>query len=150
MEPGDLIPYFDLSSIRGEEISWWDFKQKKNLVILFFDPEKDVAVLKTIAQEYLRFKELNTEILAIAMGDEDEAERISETLKLPFPVLPDGGGEVASAYQVGFSPSLFVTDRFGTLYFQKSDIREEEIPLLLKETKSTLFFVESQCPECSI
>ena len=149
---GDLLPYFSFSSMRGENIASWDFRQKKNLLIVFFIPtDYDIPLLKAIAQEYILIKELNTEILGIAMGKFREIEQISEKLKIPFSIFLDEEGEVSLAYQVqGSFPSVFVTDRFGTLYFQKIGIRREGIPLILKEIESTLSFIESQCPECSI
>jgi len=52
MEIGDLIPYFSISSMRRENIASWDFKQKKNLLIVFFTPtDDDVPLLKAIAQQ---------------------------------------------------------------------------------------------------
>jgi len=50
-----------------------------------------------IAQGYILIKELNTEILGIAMGKFWEAERISEKLKIPFSILLDEEGEISSA-----------------------------------------------------
>ncbi len=115
MEIDDLIPYFSISSMRRENIASWDFKQKKNLLIVFFTPyhpeslslqigdegnfkskdkekplplgggytgftptDDDVPLLKAMAQGYILIKELNTEILGIAMGKFWEIKRISE------------------------------------------------------------------------
>jgi peroxiredoxin len=152
MELGDLIPQFSLPSIRGGNIASWDFKQKKNLLIVFFAfTDDDIPLLQAIAQGYLRIKTFNTEVLGIIIGKFSEAERIFEEWKIPFSILIDVEEEVSLAYQVqGSFPSVIVTDRFGTLYFQKKGVRGEDIPLLLKEVESTLSFIESQCPECSI
>jgi peroxiredoxin len=152
MEIGDLIPYFSLRSHHGHEITPWDYKQKRNLVILFFVPGgDDLSLLKGIAEKYDEFRTLNTEVLAMAEGGLNGFKTLPGESEIPFPVLFDEEGRVSSRYLTGEAlPSVFVSDRFGTLHFQKLGIRREEVLSVLKEVESTLSYIESRCPECSI
>ena len=73
-------------------------------------------------QEYARFQELNTELLAISVQEPDIGQQVSELLDLQYPVLSDPGRLAVDAYGVydllGDSlatPSVFVIDTDGVV-----------------------------------
>ena len=114
-ELGRLIPGFSLRNTDDEIISPWDFKEKKNLVIVFFDPDRasDREALAMIGRRATASsRKRRTEILGIAGAPLDEIEAYA--IELPFRMLTDPSGEVRCAYNAAES-SMFVADRFGEL-----------------------------------
>jgi len=150
-------PYFSLPSSRKEEISLWQFKQKRNLIIIFYHGSKCTLCQKKLEEYskiYEQAKELEAEILAISFDSTNEIEDYMRKIPLPFPVLSDNKQEVAEKYTYkdyqrnSPVPSVFITDRFGVLYYQKISREATELPSG-KEILDWLIFMNIQCPECS-
>ena len=118
---GHLVPDFRLQSVDGKTISPSDFKERKNLVILFFNPEIscDWEMLAEVKRRYHEFADSNAEVLAIASGPIEELKDCMSTLKLPFPLLNDTHKEAICAYCVAAS-TVFVADKYGELKMQGS------------------------------
>jgi len=75
-----------------------------------------------LQQDYARFQELNTEILAISVQQPEIGQYVSELLDLQYPVLSDLEHQAVDAYGVydllGDSlaaPSVFVIDMDGVI-----------------------------------
>ena len=98
---------------------------------------------------------LETEILAISSEGIETNRKSSAELGLPYPLLSDPEGRATEEYtyrDVGTGaalPSVFVTDRYGTFYYQHIADEITRIPDL-EEVLSWLEFIQSQCPECSV
>lgn len=64
-----------------------------------------------------RFADANAQVLGISTDDLATQKRFADSLHLPFPLLADHGGAVASAYDVkllGFAKRVtFVVDKAG-------------------------------------
>jgi len=150
IEIGHLIPEFKLLTTNGQVIDPIDFKQKKNLVIYFFDVHNSTSweMLAMLRQRYHEFKEVNTEVLAISPGSMEELQDCVSSMNLPFPILCDSNGDVASAYSVT-KPTLFVADRYGELK-TFSEVTSENIETVIESALSTLDLVELECPECGV
>ena len=153
-----MVPPFTLRSGQGKEVKLWDYKMRKNLVILFHHGSNCSVCrekLKDFADHYREFAELETEILAISSGDEEDTEMLRTELDLPYPLLSDPEGRTTEKYtywQRGNRvplPSVFVTDRYGMLVFQQIADEITGLPDR-KEILSWLNFIQSQCPECSV
>jgi peroxiredoxin Q/BCP len=136
----------------------WDYKMRKNLVILFYHGSVCSSCrerLKTFAARYEELVKLETEILAISSEGAEISRRLSAELGLPYPLLSDPEGRAIEAYTYwGVSrrtalPSIFVTDRYGTLHYQCIADEVTRIPNP-EEVLSWIEFIQSQCPECSI
>jgi len=146
---GHMVPDFRLESADGRVVSPMDFKEKKNLVIIFFDARQsnDLATLAEVKHRYHEFADANAEVLAIAAGPLEEFRMCSKALRLPFPLLSDLRNEATCAYCVA-GPMVFVADRSGELQMQ-SDLAEM-VDEKLDEALSTLELIEIECPECGV
>ena len=146
---GRLIPPFELQSITGEKISPWMFKEKKNLLIVFFDPRNsaDLEALAEIDVRYHNFADANTEILAIASGPMDELKECVGSLHFKFSLLSDSYNTVRKHYDVSES-TLFVADKFGEL--KSIDKISGDLDAVLNSAESTVELIELECPECGV
>src|SRR3972149_7102096 len=75
---GEVVPYLNLPSNKNGNVSLWDLKQRKKLVIIFYHGSYCVhcmAKLKELAEVYARAKELETEILAVSFDNIEELKR---------------------------------------------------------------------------
>lgn len=156
LEISQLVPSFTLPSSQGGEVELWDYKMRKNLLILFYHGADCPACrkeLKMLAENYGELVELEAEVLAISSDALERSREVSVKLNLPYPLLSDPEGKVIEKFthrqgeKKAASPSVFITDRYGTLYYQ---LISDEISGLpdLAEILSWLRFIQSQCPEC--
>jgi|GEM_PF-767973 len=147
---GHMVPDFRLETVSRDIVSPADFKERKNLVILFFNPRdsRDLEVLVELGRRYHGIADANAEVLGIASGPLNEFRICSKYLNLPFPLLSDVRREAVCSYCVE-GMMVFVADRFGELRLQ-SEIREENVDELLDEVQSTLGLIEIECPECGV
>ena len=155
MVEGDLIPSFSLSGVNvSGQVSPWDYKQHKNLVLIFLDPACTVCreLLQRLAQNYNDYRELNAEVLAIASADVNKLRELQQDLSVPFPLLSDPKGEVFLLYggqpaNTSSSFGVFITDRWGALYTKTVASDPQQLPTD-SEIRDWLSFIEIQCPEC--
>lgn len=154
----ELVPPFTLPSSRGGEVKLWDCKMRKNLLILFYHGDgcsRCKEILKMFAEHYGELVKVEVEMLAISADDLERSRALSVELRLPYPLLSDPEGRVIEKYTYrredneAALPSIFGTDRYGTLYHQFIADEITELPGL-EEILSWLNFIQSQCPECSI
>jgi peroxiredoxin len=150
LQIGHLIPDFRLETADGRIISPSDYKERKNLVLLFFNPRdsRDLEVLVELARRYPSLSDANAEVLGIASGPINEFRMCSEHLKLPYPLLSDVRKEAICSYCVE-GMMIFVADEYGELRLQ-SEISEDNLDKVLDEVESTLGLVEIECPECGV
>ena len=153
---GNLIPLFSLPAVNASgNISPWDYKQQKNLVLIFFrDPECDACLgfLRELASRYEEYRQLNAEILAIMNTDLRHLSRFQRELQLPFPLLSDRGAAVFDSYAEGRGVAdpmfgVFIADRWGALFSKTVDSEMKDLPGET-EIRDWLSFIEIQCPEC--
>lgn len=146
---GHMVPDFRLESADGRIISPMDYKERKNLVIIFFNAREssDLAAWAEVARRYHEFADVNAEVLAIAAGPLEEFRMCSKALRLPFPLLSDVRREATCSYCV-LGPTVFVADRFGELKMQTG--LTDLLDGTLDEALSTLELIEIECPECGV
>ena len=146
---GHMIPDFRLETNDGRVVSPVDYKERQNLVIIFFDPRdsNDLTVLAELKRRYHEFADANAEILGIAAGPVAEFGHCSKTLHLPFPLLADVRSEATCSYCVAGS-MMFVADRYGELKMQ-TDLRDE-LDKKLDKALSAVELAELECPECGV
>ena len=157
IEAGALLPYLDLPSNRNVTVNLWDFKQKKNLVIIFHHGigcNDCRRKLRELTEIYGKAKDLEAEFLAVSFDSPAEGIKQGEEDKLPFPLLSDLDGaatgrftHVNVARKAPYS-SIFISDRFGVLRYQKIAEEAGELPAG-KEILDWLLLIECECPECS-
>lgn len=146
MSKHKTAPDFELLTVDGELVSLWDYRQRKNLVLLFLKQAPHAETQKLITQfseHYTAFREESGEVLLITDHEPDTQE------KLPFPILLDPQTEVIDAY-VNSSPEnrigLFILDRYGEVWqqWQASTLSDLPEPTAILDT---LAHIEMQCPE---
>ncbi len=146
-----VIPQFTLPDVVGRQISTWDFKQRKNLVIFFLHNARCAACrwkLDELADMHQKLVDLRTQALAVALQGPGP-----ENWTYPFPLLYDNG-EVARLYGLmdsagGRKAAILVADRFGALYDYVASENEEDL-FDAGEIIYSIQHIESACPECSV
>ena len=149
LELNHLVPDFKLESVDGKRVSPTDYKERKSLVILFFNPRNscDLEMLAEVRHRYEEFADSNAEVLAIASGPMEEVKDCMNALNLPFPLLHDANKEAICAYCVTES-MVFVADKYGELKMQGSLCGA--IDETLDQVASALELIELECPECGV
>jgi peroxiredoxin len=91
--------------------------------------------LAQLSQDYEKFQELETEILAIAADTMGNAKDYFKRNKLPFSGLSDSDHSVYDQYDVqskllslGQRPGLFIVDKDGIIQFSYVGSQQWEIP----------------------
>lgn len=153
---GDVIPPFSLPGVNAPgNISPWDYKQHKNLVLFFFHDRECapcLRLLRELASSYEEYRQLNAEILAVVGGGLLDLSELQRELQLPFPLLSDPGAAVFASYG-GWGDvarpahGVFIADRWGALFMKTVGSDTERFPSD-SEIRGWLSFIEIQCPEC--
>lgn len=151
----DKIPNFFLKSSDLKEVSVWDYSQKKNLILFFFHGvscEKCLIIIEDLVNNYVKFKDLNTEILGISIDSPKDLSNFKNLNNIPFPLLSDQNKKYLErfTYLDKFSkpvPAVFIADKFGILFGQYVKEDEKSFPPI-EEYLNMIFFIESQCEEC--
>lgn len=150
LDDREVIPLFHLPARDGRLFDSSEFKRRKNLVIFFLSrPEKEFFV--AVEEAYALMKEQNAEAIVISPVSGDTLEEIHQRNRLTYWILSDGKREVFSKF-IQASPgegvaALFITDKFGEVFFQYVAPAIKDLPPFDDIVKS-LNFIESQCPEC--
>jgi len=136
IETGEIIPAFTLPGSDGMPYSPWIYKQKEHLLLLIIlttSSSETRGLLKAFAREYHSFREEECALLAISADTVVDNLQAQEELHLPFPLLADPKGEVIGRYtlwdagQKVVMPSIVLADRYGALYRQWVEEREEDL-----------------------
>ncbi len=159
LRAGQLLPNFRLPSVnRDGQVGPWDYKQHRNLVIIFFrsaECQKCKQLLRETAERYGDYEQKEAEVLAISTDESDRLRHLAQDLALPFPVLSDSDGKVTDLYlkhpdgisEKTFDVAIFVADRWGALFSTKSIEIDDDLPVEA-EVREWLEFIELQCEEC--
>lgn len=150
LEVGHIVPEFRLRTVDGSTVQATDYKEKKSLVLLFFDihNSSDWAMLAEIKRRYPEIADANAEVLAISTGPIEELKDCVDSMKLPFPLLCDCDRETACTYCVS-QAMIFAADRYGELKLQEA-VSEDNIDSVMNSVVSTLELAELECPECGV
>lgn len=99
---GDPAPDFDLLDQDGESRSLEDYRD--GWVALYFYPKDDTPGCTTEACEFrddiFKYRRMDCQILGVSLDDTTSHKEFAEKYSLPFPLLADTAGTVASAYGV--------------------------------------------------
>lgn len=149
-----LIPPLTMHASDGRTVRAWDFKQKKNLVIVFLDAECAPCeeFLRRLAR---RVADLTAgEAVTLAVFLEPPPRGLSESMPAGVIVGTDVSGRSARAFLGEGAISsgsrggrgVFVTDRYGELSVQWI-APEHEFPEV-EEIFTALHGIEIACEEC--
>lgn len=100
LKSGDDAPNFTLSDNQGRQVSLSDFKGK--WVVLYFYPKDDTPGCTTEAchfrDDFKLLENLGAQVVGMSIDDSFSHKKFAEKYNLPFPLLSDASGEVASLY----------------------------------------------------
>lgn len=134
---GDFAPDFRLKDSRGEEVRLSNFRDRVNVLLVFYRGEADQYSMRWLSQlndDYLFFRSLDTDILAISPDDVDKARDTATRYKIPFKLLADPEKSVIKEYGVyddlenGDDASIFIIDRSGRIRYRFVSTFPGEIP----------------------
>ena len=128
---GDTAPPFTLPSAEGTNIALQEYAGKSKLVLVFYRGDWCPFCRKQLsgfAASYEKYKAAGAEVIAISVDSPEKNKKLSEKLKLNFPVLSDNGHKVIDAYSI-LDPggqisraAVFVLDKKGVVrWLQVSD-----------------------------
>ncbi|MFL5802658.1 MAG: redoxin domain-containing protein [Roseiflexaceae bacterium] len=145
---GQVVPTFTLPDSDGMPVRRTAYRDKRNLVLAFLPSAEDDgarAYLRALADSYAAVRAETGEVLMILRGDQSAAHKIKRDLELPFPVLADAGGTATARF---LSPAaragVFVTDRYGELYFAAPAADTASLPPVA-QLCDWLVAIERQC-----
>jgi peroxiredoxin Q/BCP len=99
---GSRAPDFELPDQDGQLHSLEDYRNQ--WVVLYFYPKDETPGCTTQACEFrdniFAYRDLNAQILGVSLDDVDSHKAFAENHGLPFPLLADVDGDIASAYGV--------------------------------------------------
>jgi len=99
---GSPAPEFELADQEGQLHSLEDYRD--NWVVLYFYPKDETPGCTTQACEFrdniFAFNDLGVQILGVSLDDVESHKAFAENHGLPFPLLADIDGNVATAYGV--------------------------------------------------
>lgn len=129
LKVGDAAPVFRLPDCKGNIVNLTDLQGKR--VVLYFYPRDHTPGCTKEAcgfrDHYPEFQAKGVVILGVSTDDASSHEKFTTRLALPFALLTDEGGQVATAYEsyglktfmgkeyVGISRNTFVIAPDGTI-----------------------------------
>ena len=97
---GDDAPTFTLPDSLGNQVSLNDYKGK--WVVLYFYPKDDTPGCTTEAchfrDDFKSLEAISAKVIGVSIDDSFSHKKFAEKYNLPFPLLSDASGEVASRY----------------------------------------------------
>lgn len=100
LQPGDMAPDFCLPDAEGNAVSLSNFRGKR--VVLYFYPRDNTPGCTKEAcgfrDAYAEYQANDVVVLGISTDDAKSHTKFSQKFELPFPLLTDADGQVATAY----------------------------------------------------
>ena len=100
LKVGDDAPTFSLPDSLGNQVSLNDYKGK--WVVLYFYPKDDTPGCTTEAchfrDDFKSLEAIGAKVVGVSIDDSFSHKKFAEKYNLPFPLLSDASGEVASRY----------------------------------------------------
>jgi peroxiredoxin Q/BCP len=129
LNPGDLAPDFTLQDGEGNTVSLSDLRGKR--VVLYFYPRDNTPGCTKEAcgfrDHYPTFESQDIVVFGVSTDDAKSHQKFTTKFNLPFPLLCDLDGQVATAYEsyglkkfmgkeyMGISRNTFVIAPNGTI-----------------------------------
>lgn len=100
LNPGDFAPDFSLPDGKGNLVQLAGFKGQ-HVVLYFYPRDNTPGCIKEACgfrDTHAEFRAQNIAVLGISTDDANSHEKFTNKFQLPFPLLSDAGGQVATAY----------------------------------------------------
>jgi peroxiredoxin len=153
LETGEVVPAFTLPGADGMPYGPWMYKQREHLlmlIILSTANSETRGLLKAFAREYRSFREEECAVLVISTDTVVGNLQAQKELQASFPLLADPKGEVIGKYTEWDAekrvvmPSIVLVDRYGALFRQWVEEKEEEL-VGIEEILETLRYLNRMC-----
>jgi peroxiredoxin Q/BCP len=124
---GDLAPDFMLRDINGDSVKLSGYRGRVNMLLAFYNGGADAYSVRWLSQlndDYLFFRSLDTDILAISSDNLGKAHETASRHKIPFKVLSDPDKVAIREYGVcsglgdGAEAAVFIIDRAGRIRYR--------------------------------
>ena len=134
---GSLAPDFALKDEHGDEVKLSNYRSRVNMLVAFYRGQSDPYSIKWLSQltdDYLYFRGLDTEVIAISPDRVDEALNTRTLHKIPFKLLSDSDNTVIDEYGVrgafdyGAEASVFIIDKAGKVRYKYIGKVPQDIP----------------------
>lgn len=131
--PGDIAPEFTLPNTVNEKVSLSNFKNKKNVVLLFFPlafSSVCTAELCHTRDDLSEYESLDAEILAISVDSHYTLREFKKSNNLNFTLLSDFNKNISELYGAlydNFYNMLGVSKRAAFVIDKKGVVRYSEV-----------------------
>jgi len=115
---GAQAPDFALTSTAGRTVTLSDYKDKKDIIIMFWKTNGLYCPfeLNNLKERYPGLQKEGFEVLAVNKKEASvKVKSFAEKEGLPFPVLLDEGGKVCDAYDIGGIPVFLIINKEGMI-----------------------------------
>ena len=155
LNPQEVIPHIMLQSSYNKIIDTWDYKQKKNMIIIFYHGNRCEICKKKLEEYnniYPRMKDFRylAEFLAISYDNIDQIKQQAKTSSIDFPMLSDPEKKITKKFTYNDNsknapfPSIFITDKYGALWYQKIAKKANQLPSA-EEILDWSFSINCEC-----
>ncbi len=91
-------PIFQFTTYDGSSGILKDYRQKRNVLLVFFSWPDSLNRLEELSKNYSKLQNLDTEILAVPMDEYSKTELADFALENSLPVVMDGWFEIKNSY----------------------------------------------------
>ena len=121
---GDTAPDFTLKSQKGSDVTFSDFRGKKNVVLYFYPKDETPGCTReacTFRDSYELFTDLGAEVIGVSADTVESHKAFAEHYNLPFNLLSDLDNAVRKLYgatsTLGIIPGrvTFIIDKKGVV-----------------------------------
>jgi peroxiredoxin len=148
LKRGQVVPSFTLPDSEGAPVRRTAYRDRRNLVLAFLPSAADDgarAYLRALADGYTGIRAETGEVLAILRDDQRSIAAARRELELPFPLLSDADGATTARFLPPKAHAgVFVTDRYGELYFAAPAADSATLPPIA-ELQEWLAAIDRQC-----
>jgi peroxiredoxin Q/BCP len=98
---GSKAPPLTLKDERGKTVSLADFRDKKNVILVFYPGDMTSGCtmqLCAIRDDWQKFLKTDTVVLGVNHADADSHNAFIKKYRFPFPILIDTGKKVSKRY----------------------------------------------------
>jgi peroxiredoxin len=148
LREGGSVPLFYLPAVGGGQSGPAALRSKYNMVLAFVEGSAEgESYLESLAAAYRDIQDDQAKVIAVISLPLDDAAKLAERLKLPYPLLADEGG-ATTRRMLGEAnrAALCVADRYGQTFYVEYAPTSASLPSI-QAALSWLDFIQIQCPE---
>lgn len=120
---GSAAPLFSLASSNGDTVKLLDFREKRNVVLVFYPGDQTPGCTKQLCalrDGYSEFDKKDAVIFGVNPADRQSHKKFIKKQRYQFPLLVDEGKAVAKLYGTSglfIKRTVYVIDKKGLVIF---------------------------------